>query len=108
MTAKPEFNYVTFIDAPPEKVWAALTQPEFTEQFWFKSRCTGDWSEGSDYTFTVADDEGGNGWFQQAKLLKMTFPTSLFTSLPAPISKRFVKRILWFSICWRNLMATPN
>lgn len=84
MTARPEFNYVTFINAPPEKVWAALTQPEFTEQFWFKSRCTGDWSEGSDYTFTVADDEGGQRVVLAGKVVKNDFPNELIYQFTCP------------------------
>jgi uncharacterized protein YndB with AHSA1/START domain len=32
---KPETVYVTYIDATPEKVWEALTQPKFTKQFFF-------------------------------------------------------------------------
>ena len=32
---KPKTVYVTYIDAPPVKVWAALTRPEFTKQYFF-------------------------------------------------------------------------
>ena len=30
-----KFVYVTYIRMTPEKVWEALTKPEFTRQFWF-------------------------------------------------------------------------
>ena len=30
-----QFVYVTYIRTTPEKVWEALTTPEFTRQFWF-------------------------------------------------------------------------
>ena len=33
--SKPQFVYVTYIASTPEKVWAALTEPEFTRQCWF-------------------------------------------------------------------------
>ena len=29
------FVYVTFIRTSPEKLWDALTKPEFTRQYWF-------------------------------------------------------------------------
>ncbi len=29
------FVYVTYIRTTPEKIWEALTTPEFTRQFWF-------------------------------------------------------------------------
>jgi len=34
-TFKPKTVYVTYIAAPPEKVWTALTSPEFTRQYFF-------------------------------------------------------------------------
>ena len=30
-----QFVYVTYIRSTPEKIWEALTTPEFTRQFWF-------------------------------------------------------------------------
>ena len=32
---KPKTVYVSYIASTPEKVWAALTQPEFTRQYFF-------------------------------------------------------------------------
>ena len=29
------FAYVTYIRTTPEKLWAALTRPEFNRQYWF-------------------------------------------------------------------------
>jgi uncharacterized protein YndB with AHSA1/START domain len=31
---KSEYVYVTYIKAAPEKVWTAITTPEFTRQYW--------------------------------------------------------------------------
>ncbi|HVY57003.1 MAG TPA: SRPBCC family protein [Xanthobacteraceae bacterium] len=36
--SKPSFVYVTYIASTPEKVWAALTDPDLTEQYWFGYR----------------------------------------------------------------------
>jgi uncharacterized protein YndB with AHSA1/START domain len=38
MSDKPKFVYVTYIAAPPEKVWRALTDPDWTEKYWFDYR----------------------------------------------------------------------
>ena len=81
---KPEFNYVTFIDAPREKVWEALTSAEFTEKYWFKSQCTGDWSEGSDYIFTVADEDGGRKVVLAGKVIKNDYPNELVYQFTCP------------------------
>jgi uncharacterized protein YndB with AHSA1/START domain len=35
---KPTFVYVTYIASTPEKVWAALTDPAITAQYWFGYR----------------------------------------------------------------------
>ena len=84
MTAKPEFNYVTFINAPPSKVWAALTEPEFTRRYWFNSTVKSDWKEGSDYTFTIPDDEGGERVALTGKIIKVDEPNELVYQFTAP------------------------
>lgn len=84
MTAKPEFNYVTFIDAPPAKVWEALTKPEFTEKYWFKSRVTSDWQEGSDYKFHVKDENGEDRLVLTGKIIKVDKPKELVYQFTAP------------------------
>jgi uncharacterized protein YndB with AHSA1/START domain len=35
---KPQFVYVIYIAAEPEKVWQALTDPTMTEKYWFGFR----------------------------------------------------------------------
>ena len=32
---KEGFGYQTIINTTPEKLWAALTKPEFTRRYWF-------------------------------------------------------------------------
>lgn len=38
--SKPNFVYVMYIAAPPEKVWQALTEGDLTEKYWFGYRVT--------------------------------------------------------------------
>lgn len=45
---KPEFVYVTYIHTTPEKLWQALTEPEFTMAYWNRRFFT-DWKKGSIY-----------------------------------------------------------
>lgn len=45
--SKPQFVYVTYIDTTPEKLWEALTNGEFTRQYWGGRRIESDWQEGS-------------------------------------------------------------
>ena len=39
------------INASPDKVWAALTDPEKTKEYFFHCRVLSDWKEGSPITF---------------------------------------------------------
>ena len=45
--AESEFVYVTYIRSTPEKVWQALTEPEFTRRFWVGTVQECDWKVGS-------------------------------------------------------------
>lgn len=58
---KPEFVYTTYIHTTPERLWDALTRPEFTQRYWGTTFET-DWKPGSPMTSTykgveIADPE---------------------------------------------------
>jgi uncharacterized protein YndB with AHSA1/START domain len=42
------FIYQIVIASSAEKVWESLTDPEFTQKFWFGRRVLSDWKVGSD------------------------------------------------------------
>jgi len=44
--ANTEFVYTTFIRTTPQQLWKALTQPEFTRQYWVEG-IESDWEKGS-------------------------------------------------------------
>lgn len=48
--SKPQFVYVTYIAAPPEKVWEALTKPDISEKYWFGYRVQADGKAGDRMT----------------------------------------------------------
>jgi uncharacterized protein YndB with AHSA1/START domain len=53
--SKPEFVYVTFIRTTSERLWSALTTPEFIRQYWFGMHCESDWKPGSPWKLVFAD-----------------------------------------------------
>jgi uncharacterized protein YndB with AHSA1/START domain len=53
--AKSTFIYVTYIRTTQEKLWAALTDPEFMTQYWFGSRCESGWTAGSPWKMVSGD-----------------------------------------------------
>jgi len=46
---KSQFVYVTYIKTTPEKLWSALTDVEFIEQYWFGMHCESQWKAGSSW-----------------------------------------------------------
>ncbi len=46
--------YTTYIKSTPEKVWQALTNPEFTRQYWGHENIS-DWKEGSEWKHVTPD-----------------------------------------------------
>ena len=53
--AGSKFVYVTFIRTTPEKLWEALTKPEFTRIYWYDMWQDSDWKEGSSWKLMFAD-----------------------------------------------------
>jgi uncharacterized protein YndB with AHSA1/START domain len=53
--SKPQFVYVTYIRTTPEKLWSALTDPEFTKRYWFGANLESEWKAGSPWRIVFAD-----------------------------------------------------
>ncbi len=45
------YVYDLYIRAPAERIWAALTQAEFTEQYFHGTRIASDWRKGAKVTY---------------------------------------------------------
>jgi uncharacterized protein YndB with AHSA1/START domain/DNA-binding transcriptional ArsR family regulator len=50
---KPSHVYVVYIRATPERIWDALTQSEFTQQYYYASTVESDWAPGSEYEYAI-------------------------------------------------------
>lgn len=50
------FVYQIVIAASAEKVWESLTNPKFTEKFWFGRKVVSDWEVGSDVKVITPED----------------------------------------------------
>jgi uncharacterized protein YndB with AHSA1/START domain len=53
---RPQFVYVTYISASPEKVWEALLDAEITAKYWQHVNLS-DWRAGSTWEHRSADKE---------------------------------------------------
>ncbi len=67
------FVYVTYIRTTPEKLWAALTQPEFTKAYWAETWQESDWKVGSDWRLMIPDGRVGD----VGRILEIDYPKKL-------------------------------
>jgi uncharacterized protein YndB with AHSA1/START domain len=54
---KPELIYTTYIRTTPEKLWSAITNPEFARQYWGGNENVSDWKPGSKWEHVTSDAE---------------------------------------------------
>ena len=55
------FSYVTFIRTTPERLWSAVTTPDFMKQYWFGSYIETDWMPGSSWKLLFPDGRLADG-----------------------------------------------
>ena len=53
---KPKLVYATYIRTTPRKLWDAITQPEFTRQYWGGAKNVSDWKKGSKWEHVFEKD----------------------------------------------------
>ena len=54
------FVYVTYIRTTPEKLWAALIEPEFTRKYWAGTWQDSNWEPGSPWRLMIPDGRVGD------------------------------------------------
>jgi uncharacterized protein YndB with AHSA1/START domain/DNA-binding transcriptional ArsR family regulator len=55
MPSKPAHVYQIYIQAKPEQVWQAITDPEMTQHYYFGTRIESDFAPGSPYVYRSPD-----------------------------------------------------
>jgi uncharacterized protein YndB with AHSA1/START domain len=78
-----DFVYTTYIKTTPEKLWAAITNPEFTRQYWGHDNIS-DWKKGSDWKLDTPD---GKVTKTGGKVLESNPPKRLVLSWAKPDNK---------------------
>jgi uncharacterized protein YndB with AHSA1/START domain len=68
-----KFVYVTIIRSTREKVWEALTRPEFTRRYWAGTTQKSDWKAGSSWGAYTPD---GRLW-DTGEILESDYPAKL-------------------------------
>jgi uncharacterized protein YndB with AHSA1/START domain len=52
---KSKFVYVTYIRTTPERLWTALTTPDFIQQYWRGARADAEWKPGGSWKLVLPD-----------------------------------------------------
>jgi uncharacterized protein YndB with AHSA1/START domain len=82
--SKPQFVYSTFIKTTPEKLWDAITKPEFTRQYWGgMENHSADWRQGSKWEHHNPADKADPIWIH-GKVLESDRPKRLVLSWVDP------------------------
>ena len=55
--ARSRFVYVAYIRTTPEKLWEALTEPQFMRKYWFDMVVECDWKKGSPWRLVRPDGQ---------------------------------------------------
>ena len=72
---RSSFVYVTYIRTTPEKLWKALTDPQFVREYWFGSTVECDWKQGSPWKLVGAD----GGLTDTGEILEIEPPRRMVT-----------------------------
>jgi len=88
--SRPSYVYVTYIRAPVEKVWGALTNPDITQDYW-DHRNVSDWAVGSNWDHQRSD--GSNATDITGKVLESNPPQRLVISWASPSGAAHAEKV---------------
>ena len=85
--AKSNFVYVTYIRTTPERLWSALTDPDFGQQYWLGARPEAEWKVGGSWKIVFPDgrlaDSGEIVEFEPSKRLSIRWRNEFMPEMKA-------------------------
>jgi uncharacterized protein YndB with AHSA1/START domain len=90
--AESRFVYVTYIRTTPERLWAALTDPEFTRRYWCETWQDCAWAPGASWRLMTPDGRVGDSGevleIEPPRRLVLSWRHELFPELGAEGASR--------------------
>lgn len=88
---KPELVYVSFIRTTPQKLWDAITKPEFAREYWDGGANVSDWKKGSKWKHLKKGENEPT--CVAGEVLESVPPTRLVLSWADPDEPKEVSRV---------------
>jgi uncharacterized protein YndB with AHSA1/START domain/DNA-binding transcriptional ArsR family regulator len=88
----PKHVYEVYIAATPERVWRAITESEFTRQYYYGNEVVSDWTPGSDLIYRDPDDGTES---IRCEVLEADPPNRLVHSFHFPGTEEAPSRVTW-------------
>jgi uncharacterized protein YndB with AHSA1/START domain len=82
-SASPKHVYEVYIRTTPQKLWDAITKPEFTRQYFYESSVQSDWRIGSSVVHENADGKP----MLEGKVIEVDPPRRLVTTFASRYGK---------------------
>jgi uncharacterized protein YndB with AHSA1/START domain len=87
--AAPDFVYVSYIKSTPQKVWAAITNPEFSRQYW-RYELHSSWKKGAQWNMLNPAEQKTT---VVGEILETAPPHRLVMSWAAPDAPDILSRV---------------
>ncbi len=81
--AQPKHVYEVFIRTTPQKLWDAITKPEFTQQYFYETSVKSDWKIGSTVLHAAKDGQT----IVEGKVIDVDPPHKLVTTFASRSGK---------------------